>query len=245
MRSSAALVALVLAVASPAFAGDRHALVLPVKSGGFIPNREATEKTARILIENRLRSTEYQIANGNIVSAEEATCDKDDCLKAIADKARLDVVVASGLFNNLEVANAYMVTARVYVRGRQPAVVFKKSPCPNCSEDQAQNQLVALTQDAINETAAPKKGGPDPVPTTPDRPYMRPWLLGIGGALVGVSAITLGIGAWQATTFEGVECDSVCERRRPKLAIGLSFTVAGLALAGGAVAIHYGLKRKP
>ena len=237
----------ILATSSLASAAEKTAVVLPVRSGGYIPNREATEKTARILIENRLRAAQFRIEAPTSLTPQEASCDKDDCLVALAQKLNADVVVASALFNNQEAANAYFASARVYVRGREKAVVAKSASCPSCSEDQAQNKLVSTAQEALTDTGLPAASKPPEHPPTtvakPDR--LRPVLLGVGGVLLGTAAVSIGLGAWKATQNGDIACGPICERTSTTPGMATAFAVAGVTAIGGVVSIVLAIKRKP
>jgi len=152
----ALLLAAALVAALPAHADEaRRAVVLPTQLGGFIPNRTEMRAALDLLVANRLRRVRVAVQTPTL-SAAERQCFDEPCLAALAERHRVDVVVASRLIDDEQrAANAYHVAVRVWVRDEAPALRARDQACPLCSEDKATELLATLVAQAYANEAPP------------------------------------------------------------------------------------------
>jgi hypothetical protein len=152
----ALLVAAMLAAALSAHAEEaRRAIVVPTQLGGFIPNRTEMRAALDVMVANRLRRARVTV-QAPTLSAAEGQCFDGPCLAALAERHRVDVVVASRLIDDEQrAANAYHVAVRVWVRGETPALRTRDQACPLCSEDKATELLATLVAQAYANEAPP------------------------------------------------------------------------------------------
>lgn len=228
-----------LSVASEAHA-QKRAIVLPAQLNGWFPAKKTLPAEIELNIKDRLRASRFDI-NKPELDPTEVLCFDKDCLGAILTKYNADIVIAPKLTNDEQQATTYFGSVLVaQLPEGKLAVTKHEKTCPNCSPAASREMLVELVGQSL---AVPSKSGiSDPPP--PKKDAIRPALLGVGGALLGVTAISIGIGAWKVSQNNEVACGPICERTNTTPGIAASFAIAGITAIGGITAIVIAIKRK-
>lgn len=255
------LVALSVVWGLSAHAEERpHALVLPTELGGYVPDADDYRLELDVTLEERLRTSGFDVVRPGKLSRADAVCGEESCLRAIAIRRKTSVVVAARMRSDEREITTYHLRVLAFLRDASGgALRSRERDCVQCSQNAVRDQLGAMLSAVIaNEPDAVALAPSDAGATdggTPDGGAMndggRPiaderripinirvaeGALGLGAA-IGITAVALGA---KFLADDGrLTCSLMppmrqCDTEVRTAGVGVGFLVGGALLAAGA-----------
>jgi hypothetical protein len=250
---------LTFAAARPASADPSlRAILMPTEVGGGIP--EARRDQIDLLLTQSLRNAKFAVVPAAQITPQERACHEASCLRALAEKREVDVVVGTKDVSDGRTPPSHYVTVWLYDRAKPDFVRRLDEVCRGCTVAQTDDLLSGLMRRLVSGqegAVGPEPGQPPPttapiLPATgkdtasaPGKKQRLALLIGAGVAAAGALASIIGLIVEATRQGAIVDCSESSSGRCKIDATGpLLLTAAGTLVFTGAAIGLFVLSRR-